>query len=198
MAVLRGMIKGHKVGNGPIPGKSAPYLPIARIFIPLISLWNYLAHKNQRPHILLPLSLSQVTSCPGATLLTFWNGPNSAYGISISLNKLAFPLLWLTFEWFLQEAKDPHLTVLRTPPGPGTHFPLPQHQDSSVSQKRESQSISRWRLFRSWTFSHYLEKYVVKAPSREKLEDEHFYLFSLHRVLVYRHGIGMGWIPAPA
>ena len=46
-------------------------------------------------------------------------------------------------------------------------------------------------------FSHQLGKYVVKTPSREKLEDEHFYLLSLHRVLVYRHGIGMRWIPVP-
>ena len=36
----------------------------------------------------------------------FWDRPHSAYRMCISLNKLAFTLLWLSLEFFLCKAKD--------------------------------------------------------------------------------------------
>ena len=83
-------MKGQKVGSGSISGKSPLYPKIARIFLPLVSLWNYLTHKTLQP------------PCPGAAL-TFWDSLHSAYGECISLNKLAFPLL---LNSFMQEAKN--------------------------------------------------------------------------------------------
>ena len=85
---LRRTMKGQKVGNGSFSGKSPLYSKIARIFLPLVSLWNYLTNKNLQP------------PCLGAAL-TFWDSLHSAYGEGISLNKLAFPL-----NCFMQEAKN--------------------------------------------------------------------------------------------
>lgn len=92
---LRRTMKGQKVGSGSISEKSPLYPQIARTFLPLVSLWNYLTHKNLQP------------PCLGATL-TFWDSLHSAYGESISLNKLAFPLL---LNSFMQEAKNTLLVV---------------------------------------------------------------------------------------
>ena len=48
-----------KVGSGPVSGKIPSFPEIARIFLPAISLWNYSAHKNQQPHGMSPISLSE-------------------------------------------------------------------------------------------------------------------------------------------
>ena len=48
-----------KVGSGPVSGKIPSFPEIARIFLPAISLWNYSAHKNQQPHGMSPVSLSE-------------------------------------------------------------------------------------------------------------------------------------------
>ena len=44
--VLRMSIKDQKSRWGPIPGNLCPFPQIAWIILPLISLWNYPAHKN--------------------------------------------------------------------------------------------------------------------------------------------------------
>ena len=64
ITVPRRAIKDQRVGSGPIPRKSPPYPETARIFLPLISLWNYLAHKNLWPHALGLLSLSETIHRP--------------------------------------------------------------------------------------------------------------------------------------
>ena len=46
MTVLRPAIKGQKVGSGPVPRNLHPFPQITGIIFPLISLWNYPAHKN--------------------------------------------------------------------------------------------------------------------------------------------------------
>ena len=51
--------KRPKRGQWPIPWKSPNFPKIAKIFLPLVSIWNYSAHKNQQPHALGPLSLSE-------------------------------------------------------------------------------------------------------------------------------------------
>lgn len=77
----------QKVGNGTIPRNPCPFLQTVGIILPLISLWNYLAHKNQ------PIFQSPLTFCddqhsiwrmflPGP--LTFWDSPLSVYGVCIS------------------------------------------------------------------------------------------------------------------
>lgn len=89
--------KTHKVGSGPIPEKPPPYPELASIFF-LISLLNYLAHTKP------------TTLCPGAAL-GFWEGPHSACGRCISPNKLAFPLAWLTLEFFPVQSQESSLDV---------------------------------------------------------------------------------------
>ena len=73
MTVPRLTIKGQKGGSGPIPGNPRPFPEIVGIILPLISLWNYPAHKNYPLHILGPLA--------------FWDGPHSVCGMCIFLNK---------------------------------------------------------------------------------------------------------------
>ena len=46
MTILRSTIKGQKVGGGPVPGNPYPFLKRVEITLPLISLWNYSAHKT--------------------------------------------------------------------------------------------------------------------------------------------------------
>ena len=73
MTVLRPTIKGQKVGSGPVPGNLGPFPKIVGIIFPLISLWNYTAHKNWPRHISGPLA--------------FLDGPHSVCGVCISLDK---------------------------------------------------------------------------------------------------------------
>ena len=47
------------MGSGSVLGNSSPYPETARIFLPLISLWNFLTFKNLRLHALGSLSLSE-------------------------------------------------------------------------------------------------------------------------------------------
>ena len=62
--------KGPKSGRWPNFWKPHPSPEIVRIILPLISLWNYPAHKNSPPHISGPL--------------TFWDGPHSFCGVCLS------------------------------------------------------------------------------------------------------------------
>ena len=49
MTVPRLTIKGQKVGDDQISGNPCPFPKIVGITLPLISLWNYPAHKNYPP-----------------------------------------------------------------------------------------------------------------------------------------------------
>ena len=84
--ISRLTVRGQKVGTSPIPRNLHHFPKIVGIISPLISLWNYSAHKSQPHHI--------------SGQLTFWDGLHSVYGICISLNETAFTLLWLTLEFF--------------------------------------------------------------------------------------------------
>ena len=69
VTVLRPTIKGQKVCGGPIPGNPCPVPKIIGITFPLISRWNYPAHKN---YALFQGSLS----------LIVWDGPPSMECVS--------------------------------------------------------------------------------------------------------------------
>lgn len=90
-------IKRPRSGSGPIPGKSPPFPERVRIFLPLVSLWNYLARTNLQPCTLEPLSLSESLK--------------SAYGMCNSLNKPTFSFLRLVLQFFPVQAKNPHLVI---------------------------------------------------------------------------------------
>ena len=94
--VPRLTLKGQKIGGAPIPRNSCPFSKVVRKFLPLLSLSSYPACKNQPPRILGPP-------------LVFCDGPLSACGIRISLNKPAFTLPWLTLEFFLAQRQGPSL-----------------------------------------------------------------------------------------
>ena len=65
--VLRLTIKGQKVSVIQSLEIPSPFSKTARIILPLISLWNYPAHKNQTPHI--------------SESLAFWDSLYSVYGV---------------------------------------------------------------------------------------------------------------------
>ena len=65
------------------------------MILPLIRLRNYPAQKSEPPHV--------------STLLMPSERPHAAYGGSISLNKPAFTLPWLTLEFFLAQRQGPSL-----------------------------------------------------------------------------------------
>ena len=50
MTILRSTIKGQKVGGGPVPENPYPFLKRVEITLPLISLWNYSAHKTNHAY----------------------------------------------------------------------------------------------------------------------------------------------------
>ena len=75
------------MGGGPIPGNPRRFPKIVGIMLPLISLWNYSAHRNKPPLVTGQLSLLRWTK-------------RSAYRICISLNKLAFTLQRLDLFFF--------------------------------------------------------------------------------------------------
>ena len=115
--------KGQKAGGAPTPGNT-PLLQ-DRIFLPLISLWNYPAHKNEPPshhhltfgiwlHCLRNVYLSQChphfpNRGPQPMVLAFRDGPHSVYGVCPSLNKPASLYYGLLLNSFLHEVKDRHL-----------------------------------------------------------------------------------------
>ena len=59
MRVPKLTIKDKKVDGGSIPGNLCPWLEIVGTFFPLVSLWNYQAHKNSRNTGVSSLSLLQ-------------------------------------------------------------------------------------------------------------------------------------------
>ena len=83
--VLRLTIKGQKVSVSQSLEIPSPFPKIAGIILPLISLWNYPAHKNKTPHI--------------SESLAFWDSPHSVFGVCTSLNKSVFTLLQLALEF---------------------------------------------------------------------------------------------------
>ena len=83
--VLRLTIKGQKVSVIQSLEIPFPFSKTDGIILPLISLWNYPAHKNQTPHI--------------SESLVFWDSLHSVYGVCTSLNKSVLTLLQLTLEF---------------------------------------------------------------------------------------------------
>ena len=88
-----------KVGNTP-SHRDTSFPKIVGLFLPLISLWNYLAHKKLTPP---PPDHSPT--------LTYWEGLYSACGMSIFFNKPAFALQPWLLKSFLHEAKDAYLVA---------------------------------------------------------------------------------------
>lgn len=103
-----------KVG---FPGKSLPFPEITRMFLLLISVRNSLAHKDQQPHALGLLSLSEMVCFLPMEYVSLW------------INSL---WLFLACPWILPCMKPRTLTwwsVLRMCEGPRTwHFPLLQQR----------------------------------------------------------------------
>ena len=83
-----------KEGSGPIPGNSHSFPITAGIFLPLVSLWDYPAHKNWQTYTLGPLLPSQMGHTPCRECVT-------------SLNKSSFTLPWLTLELFPAWSQEP-------------------------------------------------------------------------------------------
>ena len=90
-------IKGQKLGGRPIPGNPHPFPKIVGIILPLISLWNYPAHKNCHTSGPSPPETDRILPMECVSLLSLYYG-----SLMIS---------------FLCEAKDPHLV-----PVPGVHL----------------------------------------------------------------------------
>ena len=86
MAVSRLTIKGQRVDGGPNPGNLHPFSKIARIILPLISLWNYPTPKNQPPHI---SPLRSTAFCLWTVYLSKW-----IYFLPITLCLDEFLLYW--------------------------------------------------------------------------------------------------------
>ena len=98
MRVTRPTIKGQKVGGVPIPRNPRPFSKIVRLFLPLLSLWNYPAPQINHPifgayllsseisHILSMecasntytlLSCSWILPCRKLRTLTWWPIPGT-------------------------------------------------------------------------------------------------------------------------
>ena len=58
MTAVSPTMKGQKVDKNPIPGNLYPFPEIVKIIVPLTSLWNYPAYKNEPPLVLGPLAFS--------------------------------------------------------------------------------------------------------------------------------------------
>ena len=110
---------------------------IARIFLPLISVYNYLACKN---------------CYQSGPALSFRDSPPSTYGRCIPLNKLTFAFPWLALEFFPPVEKPRTLTWRwvhvkdacrprdMTAPTPAT-----KQQHSTVPGRQQAGQGSSWR-----------------------------------------------------
>ena len=58
MTVVSPTMKSQKVDKNPIPGNLYPFPEIVKIIVPLTSLRNYPAYKNEPPLVLGPLAFS--------------------------------------------------------------------------------------------------------------------------------------------
>ena len=111
-----------KVSNTPSP-RNTSFPKIVGLFLPFVSLWNYLAHKKLTPLATAPLSPTEMDCILPMECLSL--------SINLPLNKPAFTLPPWLLKSFLHEAKDAHLEA---PPGtswrpelwPSFHFPAIQ------------------------------------------------------------------------
>ena len=113
--VLRLTIKGQKVSVIQSLEIPFPFSKTDGIILPLISLWNYPAHKNQTPHI--------------SESLVFWDSLHSVYGVCTSLNKSVLTLLQLTLEFLPGQSRGLSLggPSKRPTPDLGYDHPLTPH-----------------------------------------------------------------------
>ena len=119
-----------KVSNTPSP-RNTSFPKIVGLFLPFVSLWNYLAHKKLTPLATAPLSPTEMDCILPMECLSL--------SINLPLNKPAFTLPPWLLKSFLHEAKDAYLEA---PPGtswrpelwPSFHFPAIQ---SVLSKGRE-------------------------------------------------------------
>ena len=80
LTVPRLIIKGQKVGRGPIPGNLHSFSELVGTILPLISLWNFPAHRTNHP-------ISQ-SLWPSEMAHTLWN---------VFLRGLFLPFRWTEF-----------------------------------------------------------------------------------------------------
>ena len=111
-----------KVSNTPSP-RNTSFPKIVGLFLPFVSLWNYLAHKKLTPLATAPLSPMEMDCILPMECLSL--------SINLPLNKPAFTFPPWLLKSFLHEAKDAYLEA---PPGtswrpelwPSFHFPAIQ------------------------------------------------------------------------
>lgn len=119
------ILKGQKVTGVPTPGN--PPLLRDRIFLPLISLWNYPVHRHEPPphqHLTFGIWRHDLWNVyppqrhphfpnrgPQPKVLAFRDSPHSACRVCPSLNKPASLYCGLLLNSFLREVKDRHLVA---------------------------------------------------------------------------------------